>query len=195
MEPLYISLILLAAGLCVIFLELFVPSAGVLGIVAAILLISGVVVAFFDGLQTGAIVLGITAVTIPLLLIVMVQIWPHTPIGKRVLIGTMTEDEVMPQTEAYTGRKALIGRIGVAKTKMLPSGIILIDQKKYDALTNGFAVDKGQPVKVVAIKGTRILVEPYDGPVEKDGTVPAADTDILAQPFEDLGIDSIDDLL
>ncbi|MEM7453128.1 MAG: NfeD family protein [Planctomycetota bacterium] len=195
MDPLYISLLLLLAGLMVIFLELFVPSAGILGIVAGILLVSGVIVAFFDGLQTGAIVLILTVVSIPVLLVVMVQIWPHTPIGRRVLIGARTEEEVLPQTEAYTDRERLVGRIGIAKTKMLPSGIILIDDAKYDALSDGFAIEQNQPVKVVAIKGTRILVQPYDGEIEDVNDLPAADTDVLAQPIEDLGIGPIDDLL
>ena len=90
MDPLYWSLILVAVGLTVIVLELFIPSAGVLGIIAAILLISGVVVGFISGIQTGLIVFLAVLIILPVMFSILIKAWPHTPIGRRILIGPVT---------------------------------------------------------------------------------------------------------
>lgn len=191
MSTVYWSVGLLLVGLLIVFLELFIPSAGVLGILAAICLISAIIVAFLHSVTTGLIVLLVTLVAVPILLAIMVKIWPHTPIGRRVMIGKMKAEEVMPQNEVYTEIKNLVGQLGVAKTKMLPSGSVVINDRKYDALSDGFAIEAGQAIKVSAVKGNRILVQPYEG--ENDPTdLPARDRDVLSQPIEGLGLGDID---
>ncbi len=195
MDPIYWSIILLTLGFGVVVLELFVPSAGVLGIVAAVLIVSAVIVAFFKSLVAGAVILFITVLSLPLLFALMVKVWPSTPIGKRVLIGTMTEDDVLPQSEEYTEYQKLIGQLGIAKSKMLPSGQIVVNDRKYDAVSDGFPIDAGQPVKIISVKGNRIFVQPFDGDLDDEGELPARDNDILSQPLEEFGLDSMDDPL
>ena len=82
----YWALLLLFAGLFVVALELFVPSAGILGIVAAVLIISGIVLGFTVDLASGALMLLIAVVALPALLGMMFKVWPHTPLGKRILL-------------------------------------------------------------------------------------------------------------
>ena len=65
MDPLYWSFLLLAVGFAFIVLEVFVPSAGLLGIFAGCFLIAGIVFAFIEGYYTGAIVLLLTFLAIP----------------------------------------------------------------------------------------------------------------------------------
>ena len=192
MNPIIWSIILLSIGFVVVFLELFVPSAGLLGVLATILMVSGIIVAFFHSLYAGAIALLVTVVTIPVLLAFMVKIWPHTPLGRRILLGKMEADDVMPTSEQYTEFKSLIGQLGIAKTKMLPSGIVLINDRKYDALSDGFAIEAGQPIKVTAVKGARIIVQPFDGEVSDPKDLPVRDRDVLAQPIEGLGLEELD---
>lgn len=191
MGPLYWSMILVALGFAVVVLELFVPSAGILGILAAAFFISGIITGFFHGLWLGATLLLITSLCLPLLFMLLVKVWPSTPLGRRILIGNMNEEEVMPVGENYELEK-LIGQKGVAKTKMLPSGMIKIGDRSYDAVSDGFAIEPGDPIKIVAIKTNRILVQPYDPKNE----IPDFDNeDVLSQSIEDLGIDPIDDPL
>jgi len=192
MDPIYWSVILLGIGFFFVFLELFLPSAGLLGIIAGILLVSGVVVAFFESMQTGAIVLLLTVMALPILLALMVKIWPHTPIGRRIMMGQRTTEDVMPNSEAYTEFKTLVGQLGIAKTKMLPSGIIIINDRKYDAISDGFAIEVGQPIKVSAVRGNHIIVMPYDGEVEDASDLPVRDRDVLSQPIEELGLGEMD---
>ena len=190
MDPLYWSMILVALGFGVVLLELFVPSAGVLGIVAAILFISGIVTGFLHSMWLGATMLGLIACCLPLLFMAMVKVWPHTPLGRRILIGRMKEEEVLPVGEDYEHEK-LIGQKGIAKTKMLPSGMIKIGDRSYDAVSDGFAIEAGSEIEVVAIKMNRILVQPVD---PKNDEPDFSNDDILSQPFEDLGIEPIEPL-
>ena len=190
----YWALILLIAGLCILALELFVPSAGLLGALAGCMIIASVVMAFWTGWYTGMVFLLVALLLVPVMLILMIKIWPHTPIGKRLLSNNETLTDVLPQGEYYN-RSDLAGKTGIAKTIMLPSGQVVIDGQKYDAISDGFPIEAGDRVKVVSIKENRIYVQPCD---DDDGLQeePAVD-DAADQPIEkfDLDSDSIDDLL
>ena len=190
----YTALFLLIAGFCILALELFVPSAGMLGALAGCMIIASVVVAFLTSSYAGMIFLLVTLLLVPIMLMLMIKIWPHTPIGKRLLSDDETLTDVLPQGKHYD-RSDLAGKTGVAKTMMLPSGQIVIDGQKYDAVSDGFAIDAGDRVKVVSIKKNRIYVQPCDDN-ESLPEAPAAD-DTMDQSTEkfDLDSDSIDRLL
>ena len=190
----YTALFLLIAGFCILALELFVPSAGMLGALAGCMIIASVVIAFLTSSYAGMIFLLVTLLLVPIMLMLMFKIWPHTPIGKRLLSDDETLTDVLPQGKNYD-RSDLAGKTGVAKTMMLPSGQIVIDGQKYDAVSDGFAIDAGDRVKVVSIKKNRIYVQPCDDN-ESLPEAPAAD-DTMDQSTEkfDLDSDSIDRLL
>ena len=182
-----LSLILLACGIFVVIIEMFIPSAGALGVVAALLLISGVVVAFFKSLMFGLAVLAGTSFTMPVLFWLLVKVWPMTPMGKAILMND-SMDHLVPQSTT----ESLIGQVGVAKTQMLPSGIVEIDGQQHDAVSEGFAINPGDTVKVVSSRGNRIYVQPFDGEVDSEGRAARADSSPLETPIEEFGID--DDL-
>ena len=190
----YTALLLLIAGLCVLALELFVPSAGLLGASAGCMIVASVVMAFWTGWYTGMFFLLVALLLVPMMLILMIKIWPHTPIGKRLLSDDETLTDVLPQGEHYD-RSDLAGKTGVAKTMMLPSGQVVIDGQKYDAVSDGFAIEAGDRVKVVSIKENRIYVQPCD---DEEGLQEEPNVDdTMDQPIKkfDLDSDSIDGLL
>ena len=119
----------------------------------------------------------------------MVKIWPHTPIGRRILIGPQAREDVVPTGDYYDELNSLIGRLGIAKTKMLPSGIVIIDGKKFDAVTDGLPMEPGDTIKVSTVKGNRIVVTKYEGDVSDQFDLPATDSDLLSRPLEELGLD------
>jgi membrane-bound ClpP family serine protease len=189
MDPLAWSIILLGVSLVVVVIEVFVPSGGILGIISLVLLIAAVVMAFTHSYVAGTIVLLTVAVSIPLLFWVAVKVWPSTPIGRQILMKTFQESEVLPTGGHYQEIQSLVGRVGRAKTKMLPSGSIVIDGKTYDAISNGFPIESGAYVKVVSIRTNRPVVYPIDQE-EISGDSPA---DMLAAPIDQLGIEGFDD--
>ncbi len=185
MNPIYWSLILMLLGLATICLELFVPSAGLLGILAAVLIISSIIVAFFNSVQAGAIMILATCVMLPVFVIIALKVWPSTPIGRRVLIGRVKEEEVLPTGEHYENLKKMVGRRGIAKTKMLPSGMVVIEGEKYDAVSEGLAIDPGDSIQVVAVRTNKIIVRKVD-PSEDVTSSSLEDDDILSRPIDDV---------
>ena len=179
-----LSLLLLAAGILVIVVEMFIPSAGILGIVAATFLIGGVVVAFMHSVFFGLAVLTGTSLAMPLLFWLLVKVWPMTPMGKAILMNDTIEN-MIPESTTET----LVGQVGIAKTKMLPSGIVEIDGKQHDAVSEGFAINPGDTVRVVSARGNRVYIEPYEGEVDAEGRAVTPDNGPLSTPLEELGID------
>lgn len=192
MDPFYWSIALIGAGLIVIFLELFIPSAGMLGLIAGSCLLAGVIVGFFDSTQTGLIELMALLLILPMLFAAMIKLWPHTPLGRRILIGPMSHEDVVPQGKYYDEIKSLVDQLGIVRTPMLPSGIVMINGKKYDAVSEGMPLDPGQAIKVINVRGNRIVVAAYDGEL-RGNDLPATDTDILSTPLEELGLDLQDE--
>ncbi|MBX3417907.1 MAG: hypothetical protein KF851_09915 [Pirellulaceae bacterium] len=191
MDPLIAAIILLVLGLLFIVLELFVPSAGILGILAGVCLTAGIVVGFIHSLMTGVIMLLVVVLALPIVFALMIKIWPSTPIGRRILVKPPTKEEVLPTGAHLDELRETVGKVAVAKTKMLPSGIVTIDRRQYDAVCEGFAVEPGDQVKVVAARSGRLYVQPYDP--NEDLATKFGDANLLDKSLDELGIDSLEE--
>lgn len=197
------ALLLLLLGCIFLVLEFFIPSSGTLGVLAALSLLGAIVLAFMAGPLYGTVMLIAVAIIVPTACILAVNFWPHTPIGRLILIQRPERpDEVLPETEAYRGLPSLIGSHGIAKSTMLPSGVVQIDGRPYDAVSEGMAIDAGAAVVVVSVSMQRIVVRPDEAtvpaelvpdlelpPVEastpSQSTVAASTEPPLGSPFED----------
>jgi membrane-bound serine protease (ClpP class) len=184
----FLAISLLLLGFVFLVLEFFVPSGGALGTLCALSLLAAIVVGFWDGPWTGASILAIEGVVVPAALAAAVKWWPETPIGRMILIPLpKSPDEVLPETENYRGLKQLVGKRGTARGLMLPSGIVLIDNKPYDAVGEGVTIEAGQNVLVVGVSTQRLVVRP-DTTIRAELVEPAAaaaSADPLAQPVAD----------
>lgn len=193
MEAFFWPLMLILLGVILLVLELFVPSGGALGVFAAIAFIAAVGVGYYENPYVGTTSLGMIAVLLPIFLAVFAHLWPKTPIGKLMLLRrTPEEDASLLVDDEEQQLRRLIGRRGRAKTKMLPSGAVQIDGQLYDAVSEGLAIDAGQPVEVIAQRLRHLVVRP----VENDATPrPETPEDLLAKPAEDFGVSPFEDPL
>lgn len=190
MNELIWSLLLLLLGLGLLVLEAFVPSGGVLGVLCVLSIAASISVAFMGGWHIGLLMLVLTMAIVPLVLAIGIKWWPRTPIGRAVVLEPPNGDEdVLPDDEVYRKWKSLIGRRGVAKTKLLPSGAVIIDGETFDAFSEGMAIEPGQTVRVTAMRTNRIVVRLEEGPLTK--AAPGAD--VLSQPAATLGLGPLDD--
>ncbi len=161
MSPLMLALILLVAGLCLAVLEVFIPSAGVLGFVAAVLMVASVIYAYVKcDMATGTAFLGATVVFVPILIGMAMRIWPHTPIGRMVLLDSAIDSQEDEQERA--ARNSLVGQRGIARSRLLPGGIVEIDGQQHDVVIIGSPAEKGDLVEVVEVEGNHILVTRVD---------------------------------
>jgi membrane-bound serine protease (ClpP class) len=183
------AILLLLVGLAIAILEVFVPSGGVLGFLAVCSALAAIVVGFMDGRPWfGFTILTTALIGLPATVIVALKWWPRTPMGQRMLLGTPSDGDVLPDTPRQMGLKDLVGRVGVAKSEMLPSGAIRIDGRTIDAVTEGMPVDVGQQVRVMEVHGNRVVVRPVDA----ESPSPAAG-DPLRRPIDTVGSDPFEE--
>lgn len=188
-DPIVWSSLLVVAGFALLVLEILLPSGGVLSILSAAAFIAGVVLAFRSGgATTGFTFVTIVLVLAPAVLTVAFRYLPHTPIGKALLGEAPKDADVLPEDP----RRELIGKRGVARTKMLPSGSVEIDGQMVDALAKGQSIEPGQVVTVVEVRGNRVMVRLATSQTPASGSQP---NDLLNRSIEELGIDSLDDPL
>ncbi|MDR7483098.1 MAG: NfeD family protein, partial [Armatimonadota bacterium] len=57
----------------------------------------------------------------------------------------------------------LIGTIGVARSRLDPEGQVHVQGEMWSAVSTGGAIEDGTPVRVVAVDGLRLRVEPASG--------------------------------
>lgn len=54
---------------------------------------------------------------------------------------------------------ALVGRSGVVMTSLRPSGTIIVDGERHDAVSDGDFINEGENVRVTEVHGNRVVVE------------------------------------
>lgn len=189
LDPIGWAIVLLALGCGFLILEAFIPSGGLLSFFAFVALVASMIVAFNRDMTTGLSFMAIALLAVPLAIGLAFKLWPQTPMGKAILGELPHEDETKPDDP----RRSLVGRVGVAKSLMLPSGAVLIDGKMIDAVSQGIAIDPGQPVVVVEVRANRVMVRPA-GAAEAQAAAFEND-DVLSRPIEDFGFDSLEDPL
>lgn len=152
MDPLLVwGIALLAISAVILVIELFVPSGGMLGITAAVVAVAGVVCLWRYDTTAG--ISGTLAVLVlgPLAFSFMLKIWPHTPMGRR-LINAPTEEEQMAQRQIEeqekTKRLALVGKEGTALTDLRPVGLVEIAGHRYEVLSETHFIPTASKVRV-----------------------------------------------
>jgi membrane-bound ClpP family serine protease len=161
-----VLLLLVAAGLAV--LEVFFPSAGILGFLATAAAVGAVVMAYYEGPAVGTVFLIGTPIGLVALLMLAFKYWPKTAMGRRVLLTAQKGDDVLPDDPEKQGLKSLVGRTGRAKSKLLLSGAVTVDGRTIDAVSESMPIEVGQAVRVVQVRGMRVVVRPIDQDQEND---------------------------
>lgn len=191
MDPIVWSVLLLLFGLALVCAEVFIPSGGLLGFLSVASLAAAIILAFYyRGIEIGLVFLIVTTLAVPGSLALAFRYWPHTPMGRRLLLEVPKGEEVLPDSPQRRRLRKLVGQRGVAKTRMMPSGAVLVDGQTVDALSDGISIEPGQAIEVVEVRGNRVLVRPAD----ENAPIVASD-DVLSRPIESLGIEGLDEPL
>jgi membrane-bound ClpP family serine protease len=193
MDPWVWAAMLLALGLGLAVLEVFFPSAGVLGFLSAAAMLGAILMGFQQGMGTGVGILAVVVIGVPIIVIVAFKVWPHTSMGKQVLLQAPSAEDVLPGDADDRRRlKGLIGQIGRARCKMLPGGVVDIDGRSVDAVSEGVAIEAGRAVRVMKVQGTRVVVRPIEDEVPAAGAENPLERpidSIVADPFSEPPLD------
>ena len=153
-----IAIILLIVGFCLVVLEVFIPSGGLLTVLAIAFMISSVYFAFAQSQLMGGLFLVIGTVGMPLLAWKLLNFFPSTGVGRRFLLfGPKGHEEVATSTELKLDHFA--GKKGVAKSKLRPSGVAEIDGERVSVVSEGMIIEAGTPIEVIEVSGHRVVVK------------------------------------
>jgi len=154
MNPYLICALLIFLGSILVVLEVFIPSGGILGIVAGTAFVYAVIHGFNEGSTTGLVVLLGSAVAVPIALTIAFKLWPKTPLGKKSI-----PDPELGESDNQKELDQLIGATAITLTAMMPNGRIRLGNDQLDAVTNGTMIEEGKQVEVVSAVGNRIMVK------------------------------------
>ena len=158
---LYWGLGLLAAGVLLLVVEVFVPSGGVIAVLAALTSIAGIVMLFFHSTTWGLVGSLTFLVAAPTVFAFWVKVWPHTYFGRKMMGEKPLEQVESERLAAEEERRrwlGLLGKEGLAMTDLRPVGVVRIDGQRYDALAETTMIAAGQKVRVTVVEGSQIKV-------------------------------------
>ncbi|MFI4874389.1 MAG: NfeD family protein [Blastopirellula sp. JB062] len=194
MPPIYFALLLLIIALGLIFLEFLLPSAGILGVLAFAAMLGSVGWAYiYCGPGVGTLFLGAAVILMPVVFGMAVKLWPHTPIGRLVLLNTPSHTKEDDAEKEHLAR--LVGKVGVATCALLPGGYADIEGESWNVVSESGAIESGEKIEVVEVDGTRIVVVLADDQASSARSA-ANQTDAndpFSKPIDSLGIDSLED--
>ena len=162
------AVLLLVLGMCLGIMEVFFTSAGLLAFLSAASIIAAVIMGFQQGPMGGFVILILAMAGMPTVVVLAFKYWPKTSIGRRVLLSAPTSEDVLPDDRNKDHLKALIGRVAKAKSKLLPSGVVMVDGRNVEAVSEGMPIEVGQEVRIVQVRGKRVVVRPIELDVPSD---------------------------
>jgi len=177
--PLYIEglaanweIILFIVGVILIAVEIFaLPGFGVAGVLGILFMMTGLVLSMVDnmGFDFGSfpmedLLLSLFTVIIASFLSLIGSIYLSQKLfsTQSHFLGGLalatTQDKDQGYTSADSSYTSMIGREGIAKTVLRPSGKVEIDDEIYDATAETGFIDKDEPVRVTRYINTQLFV-------------------------------------
>jgi len=148
-------------GIALAFAEIFIPSGGMLTLLSIGSFLGAVVVAFLIGQTPGIVVLAGTVLFAPLLVYLLIRIWPHMPVVRHLILQGPSRLGKAGDL-ARLDPEELKGKVGVAKTALRPSGKMTLDGRQIDCVTEGDMVSAGRKVRILGVHGSRVVVRPVE---------------------------------
>ena len=197
MDPFYFALLLYVAAVVLAMVDLFVPSGGMLLILAIAAAIASILFGFRSGGTMGMIMLTLVIASIPTFAALAIKIWPKTPIGRRIILGLPNRSGKHSKSVS-SPLEEFVGLVLVADSPLMPSGHVKIGHRRMNAIAESGLIEVGQRVKVIGVRERNLLVrateEAPTTATPKPSTAPDEQTqgNLLDQPADELGLDSLD---
>ncbi|HET6425740.1 MAG TPA: NfeD family protein [Planctomycetaceae bacterium] len=158
------ALLLLIAGVAVLVTEVFVPSGGILAIITTCLLVSSLFCAYAAWYDTMPFVfwgfVGLVVLAVPTSLGSAFYILPQTTAGKRALLEAPDLAAVEPFPGETVRLRKLIGQFGTTLSLLNPGGLVVVNQERLHATSEGLIIDPKTSVEIIDVRGHRIVVRP-----------------------------------
>jgi membrane-bound ClpP family serine protease len=171
-----LELLLFAAGVACVFIELFVaPGTMIFGIGGALMIVTSIVLASQTFVvPTNAYQLHQLPASLLMVagggaggligIIVLQRFLPHTPYFKRLILQPPVQEEAaqIQQRERLASFDYLLGKRGVALTPLVPAGKAQFGDDVVDVMSDGALIEVNSQVTVIETLGNRIKVRLID---------------------------------
>ncbi|HMF15704.1 MAG TPA: hypothetical protein VKE98_00790 [Gemmataceae bacterium] len=164
MDNLVLAYTLVVVGLLLLAAELFLPTGGILFVLAIGALVVGVAMTFASSTSRGMVTLISVFVIIPIVGPILIHYWPKTPLGRRFFLAAQNEDDTLANMPVNLELEQLRGRIGRTLSDLRPSGVCDFDGQRVDTITEGMMVEAGGYVRCVDVRAGKVIVRPIEGP-------------------------------
>ena len=147
-----LHIILFAAGIICLIVEMFEPGFGVFGGAGIVLMIVDVFVLADTFAQAVVLFLGVAMVVLFFVLLFFI-LASCGVLPKKLVLDTAAID-----SSAIPSAPVSVGDIGTAVTRLAPSGKAEFGSLTVDIVSDGEFIEKGQAVRVTEVSGNRIVV-------------------------------------
>ena len=181
-----INLIGVVAALCLLLLFLGFLINGDVNLISVILFGIGVIFVIIELLIVGAVIgfFGIVLISLSLIMlgdnlfimlfnviiavilsivewVILVKLLNRKiPFFEKVVLKDSTNAEA--GYRSHDDRSHLVGKIARTSTDLRPAGIILINDERIDAVSDGSFILRNKDVKILEVEGTRVVVREID---------------------------------
>ncbi len=177
---LWVSFGLIAIGIIAIYVEIFVPAAGLIGLAGGGMIVAGVVLGYaHHDVITGSIVLFTALIATPTAVVLGLKVFPKTPVGRRLILGdggsnapsSRRRNEEPPAVNIAASIALPVAGIeegdeGEALTVLRPSGTARFGDRKMSVVTAGDYIERGARIRVIRVEGSRVVVRKAPEPQE-----------------------------
>ena len=137
-------------GLVLIYLEFFVPG-GILGALGGIAFIISIVLFVWESGEMWSSILFIAALIVLLILTIRLALWK---IKQRPEMFAQDEQSGYVASSFDT---TLVGKEGEALTNLRPSGHVMVEGNRHQAVSESSYIKKGESIKIIGGEGARLI--------------------------------------
>lgn len=151
------AILLLGLGLALVIAEVLFPSMGILSVLATAAIVAAIVMAFRESTATGFNFMIAAALLVPVFVMAGLKLFPRSPMGRKMVVSGLSFES----TAATDARDLeLVGVEGVVEAPCRPTGTARLAGRRVDVVTRGEWIPAGEPVRVVEVRGNRVVIAP-----------------------------------
>lgn len=147
-------LLLFTTGALLLAAEIFLPG-GIAGVLGGIALLAGSIFAFLDYGVGGGALATLAAFALVSALLYAELVWlPRSKVGRAMVV----ESSIDAQSQPPIATQEVIGQSATALTALVPSGVVSIGGKRYEAFCRTGHAARGAALTVVGLDNFRLIV-------------------------------------
>ena len=161
-----IEILIFVAGVILLLIEIFVvPGFGIFGITGIVAIVASLFLGLlsdFEFVNTEMLSVAIYQLAGSLVASLVIiyglsKVLPKTQMWNRLILQTNIVEK-SGYASTLPDLEHLVEKEGDALTDLRPSGTALIENKRYDVVTQGDYIEHGTKIKVISVEGSKVVV-------------------------------------